>query len=384
MITAQAGAGLLMLDQLKSRGVSVPPLRQATEARVAERLPGFTYTKNPVDTGRPAASFGEVVMALAEDPEIDAVIAYALHEPAAMNPVEVLPAAAAHSKKPLIFGTMGPREEVAPLSEALRSRRMFVAESPEQLAHVAAVLVEDARLQARLASKQISEPRVVEIEVPSRCDEHAAKQLLGAIGISTPTGIACASHEQVLAAFRRLEKPVAVKILAAEVLHKSDVGGVQLGVSDEPALREALERLDAVPLRSERRYLIEEMAPPGFEVIVGALRDASFGPTVMVGLGGVLAEALEDTVIRLAPLTLDEAQQMLAELRCSALLDGFRGSPPLDRVALARSIVRLGDLLCAHSGIKEIEVNPLRVYPQGVVALDGLLTVERLERDPKD
>ena len=375
VLTAQAGPGLVILDQLKSRGVSVPALHQSTEARIAAQLPGLGYRKNPVDTGRPGASFGDVAVALAGDPQIDALIVYALHEPAVMSPADVLPAVAARSKKPLIFGTMGPAEEIAALGETLRRRGIFVAESPEQLARIASVLAEDARLQARLALTQHSEPGTAAIDVPNPCDEHAAKQLLQAIGVNTPAGIACASHEEAQLAFRQLSKPVVVKILAREIAHKSEVGGVQLDVCDESSLRAALEALDAIPLGSHRRYLVEEMVAPGLEVIVGSVRDASFGPTVMVGLGGVFAEVLQDTAIRLAPLTFGEAQELIDELRGAALLGGFRGSPPLDRAALADTIVRLGDLVSGHRSIQEVEINPLRVYQRGVIALDGLVSV---------
>ena len=377
VVTAQAGPGLVILDHLKSRGVSVPALHPTTEARIAAQLPGLGYTKNPVDTGRPEASFGDVALTLSEDPQIDAVIVYALHEPAVMNPAEVLPAVAARSKKPLLFGTMGPVEEIAAFGATLRQRRIFVAESPEQLARVAVALAEDAKLQARLSLSQRAEPGAAAHAVPNPCDEHAAKQLLEALGVSTPTGIACSTHEEVHAAFRWLVKPVVVKILAREIAHKSEVGGVQLDVRDEPSLRAALERLDAIPLGSARRYLVEEMAAPGLELIVGAVRDVSFGPTVMVGLGGLFAEALEDTAIRLAPLTLGEAQEMIDELHGARLLGGFRGSSPLDRAALAETVVRLGDLLSADSNLHEVEINPLRVYQQGVVALDALLSFER-------
>jgi hypothetical protein len=115
------------------------------------------------------------------------------------------------------------------------------------------------------------------------------------------------------------------------------------------------------------------MAPPGLEIIVGVSRDPSFGPVVMVGLGGTLAEALRDTAVRLAPLAFREAEEMLDELRGGALLDGWRGSPRLDRDALARAIVRLGDFAHHHPKVREFEINPLRVYPSGVLALDALL-----------
>ncbi len=383
VITAQAGPGLVILDRLKARGVSVPALHPSTEARIAAQLPGSGYAKNPVDTGRPGASFSDVALTLAADPQIDVMIVFALHEPAAMSPADVLPDVAARAHKPVFFGTMGPLDEIAPLAAMLRQRRIFVAESPEQLAHVAAVLAEDAKLRARLVAFEDSRMKSATIDVPNPCDEHATKQLLEALGVRTPTGVVCSTHEQVRVAFRQLAKPVAIKILASEIAHKTEVGGVQLDVGDAAGLRAALDALDAIPLGSERRYLVEEMAPPGLEVIVGAVRDASFGPSVMVGLGGVFAEAFKDTAVRLAPLTTARAREMIDELRGAALLHGFRGGPPLDRVALAETIVTLGDLLSRHSEIQEVEINPLRVYQQGVIALDGLLSFERRKLTPE-
>ena len=110
------------------------------------------------------------------------------------------------------------------------------------------------------------------------------------------------------------------------------------------------------------------------ELLIGCVRDASFGPTVTVGLGGVLAEALKDTATRLAPLTLAEAEEMLDELRAAPLFDGWRGSPRLDRGAVARTIVTLGAFMCRQPSVVEIEINPLRVYAEGVLALDAQLT----------
>jgi acetyltransferase len=312
-------------------------------------------------------------MALGEDPGIDAVIAYALHEPAALRPVDVLPAAARRLNKPILFGTMGPGDEIAPVTRALRAEGIYVAEAPEPLARAAFVLAEDAARQARLAHPNAGGPDLATVQVPRACDEHAAKQVLEAIGIRAPRRAACASHEEAHEAFGQLAKPVVVKILSVEVEHKTEVDGVQLNVDDESALHRALAELDEIPLDFERRYLVEEMAPPGLEVIVGAVRDASFGPTVMVGMGGTLAEALDDTALRLAPLRIADALEMLDELRSAPLFDGFRGSPGLDRTALALAIVSLGNLLSKHHEIEELEINPLRVYPTGVLALDALL-----------
>ncbi|HET9929280.1 MAG TPA: acetate--CoA ligase family protein [Polyangiaceae bacterium] len=377
VITAQAGAGLAMLDLLKSKGVAVPMLTAPTRARIGRHLSPMTYQENPVDTGRPGPSFAEVVTAVAQDDDIDAVITYALSEPAALLPSECLPAIKRGVTTPILFGTMGPRDEVSETSVALRAQGFYVAESPEELARAGTALARDAAQRARVARRK-GHVRFPVATLPlSPPDEHTAKQTLDALGIPTPRRVVCATREDAREALRQLEKPVVAKILSPEIEHKTELGGVQLNVRDEAALDAAIARLDAIPLTSRRRYLIEEMAPAGLELIVSATRDVSFGPTVMVGLGGTFAEALRDTVTRLAPLGLEEAEEMLEQLRAAPLLAGWRGGPKLDRTAVARCIVALGDFLNANGSVRELEINPLRVYPSGVLALDALLILER-------
>jgi acetate---CoA ligase (ADP-forming) len=376
VLTAQAGPGLVMLDLLKSSGIAVPPLSEATTARIAEQLPAMTYVKNPVDTGRPGTSFASVLEALAADERIDAVIAYALNEPAALLPAEVLPGVARKVRKPILFGTMGPQSEIDPTMEALRRERIYTAESPEALARTVSALARDATLQARLSRAPEAAPGASSAVLAERGDEHAAKILCEGMGVPVPRRFACATHEEARRALRELGSPVVAKILAPEIAHKTEVDGVHLGILDEAGLNTALARLDAIPSIAVRRYLIEEMAAPGLELIVGAVRDASFGPTVMVGLGGVAAEALREAATRLAPLTLVDAEDMLDELRAAPLFEGVRGGGRLHRQAVAHTIVALGRLLCEYPQIAEFEINPLRVYPGGVLALDALLVME--------
>lgn len=377
LLTAQAGPGLVMLDRLKSNGVEVPALAPATVARIEQLLPPLTYVKNPVDTGRPSPAFGAILAALAEDPAVDAVIAYALDERAALRPEAVVPDVARAALKPILFGTVGPLAEVTLAVSALREQGVFVAESPDELAKAALVLAEDAAGRARqVRNPELTPgtaPRGSASLVPDPADEHELKRLLRDLGIATPAGVACTSHADARAARARLAKPVVAKILARAITHKTEVGGVQLSITNDRELDAALVRLDAIPLAEPRRYLIEEMAPSGLELIVGAVRDASFGPTVMLGLGGVLAEALKDTATRLAPVTLAEARDMLDELRAAPVFDGWRGEPPLDREAVAQVLVVLGEFLEAHPAVSAVEINPLRVYARGVLALDVLL-----------
>jgi len=373
VLTGQGGAGLIMLDELKGAGVSVPTLGTTAAERIAALLPPMTYLKNPVDTARPGPTFPDVLRALVGDPGVDAAIVFALHEPATLRPEEFMQEVRRESGKPVLFGSGGPESEIRPTLAALRADGLYACESPERLARAAIVLAKDAQAQWQLALPTTEARHGATQAAHKGLDEHETKTFLDALGIATPPRSACNSRAEAVEAFRALRKPVVAKILSAEIGHKTEAGGVHLGLADEASFERALDALDAIPLRGDRRYLVEEMANDGVELIVGALRDASFGSTIMVGLGGTIAEAIKDTTTRLAPVSEAQALAMLDELRAGALLDGWRGSPAVSRGAIAESIARLSHVLDEQPGIREIEINPLRAYADNVLALDALV-----------
>lgn len=371
LITGQAGPGLLIIDDLKFHGVNVPELGAATVQEIQALLPPLTFMKNPVDTGRPSPAFPQVLQALAGDPAIDAVLMFTIHEPAAVDPVAAL--GGAGTDKPMVFGTMGLTESIAPTLAALKGVGIAGFAAPERLALAGRVLAEDAIAQARLrAAPAVGAPAQV-APVAAALNEFEAKALLRSYGIATPDGRACHSHAEARAAFAQLAKPVAAKILSSEVAHKTEAGGVLLNLRSAPDLEAALARLDAIALQGARAYLIEPMAPPGVELIVGAVRDASFGPCVMLGLGGTAAEALKDTAVRLAPLDAGDAAEMIEALRGKALLEGWRGAPACDKGAIVQLLVAVSRLMHEHAEIGELDINPVRAYADGVVALDALV-----------
>jgi acetyltransferase len=199
--------------------------------------------------------------------------------------------------------------------------------------------------------------------------------VLDSLGIRTPARVGCDTAEEAYAALDRLGGgAVAVKILDAAVLHKTEIGGVHLGIRTRAELAEALEQLGSVDVSGPRRVLVEAMAPAGVDLIVGARRDPVFGPVVLVGLGGTTAEALADVAVRAAPLSMAEAESMPDELLGRALLDGWRNGPVLDRSELARVVRALGALLLKAPHVNEIEINPLRLTRDGLVALDAVIT----------
>lgn len=374
LLTGQAGPGLVVADELRSRGVALPELADATATRLRDLLPPLTYTHNPVDTGRPSPVFADVLDAIAADPAIDAIGCFTLHEPAAIDPVAVLGGAVKRSVKPIVFGTMGAPGSIAPTLAALATSGVPAFAAPERLALALRVLAEDARAAWRL--RETPAPAVVvpsESIIQSDFDEASAKELLGLYGIGTPKRVICRTPFGARDAFNELAKPVVLKILSREIAHKSEAGGVHLGIATIGELGAALAKLDQIPLAGERRYLVEEMAPPGVELVIGGVRDPAFGPTVAVGLGGVMVEAIGDVAVRLAPLGEADALEMLDELRGRAVLDGWRGAPAADRHAIARAIVAVGALMAAHPAIAELDVNPVRAYADRVLALDALI-----------
>ncbi|MEI8407438.1 MULTISPECIES: acetate--CoA ligase family protein [unclassified Kribbella] len=376
VVTAQAGPGLLLLDRLRGSEVRVPTLTSATQQRLGELLPPMTYQANPVDTGRPGPGFGEVVSVVGEDSAVDLVAVYALSEPDSLDLVSEL--SRLDGGSPTVVGVGGSSVDVGVVRSGLHERGFAVGTSPGALAHAVRALVDDAQLAYR---RGVADEPVPAVEVPAGpWDEDQAKSVLDSLGIRTPARVACSGAEEAYAARDRLGGPVAVKILDAAVLHKTEIGGVHLGIRTRAELTEALEKLEWAGLADELaphrspRVLVEAMAPSGVDLIVGARRDPVFGPVVLVGLGGTTAEAFADVAVRAAPLSVAEASCMPDELLGRALLDGWRGGPVLDRSELARVVRALGAVLPAAPYVDEIEINPLRLTSDGLVALDAVIT----------
>lgn len=213
--------------------------------------------------------------------------------------------------------------------------------------------------------------------------EAESKALLADAGIAVPEGEVVATVDAAVAAAERVGFPVAAKVSAPGVTHKSewvDGAGVAVGLDTPDAVREAAERILAAGDREGRDVgvLVEEAfdLDAGTEVIVGGVRRPAFGPTVLAGLGGIAAEVFEDTSHRLAPVTEREAREMLAELRAAELLRGYRGRPAADLDALAAVVRAVGDLLDTRDEIREIDANPVLSTPERAVALDALVVLE--------
>jgi acyl-CoA synthetase (NDP forming) len=212
--------------------------------------------------------------------------------------------------------------------------------------------------------------------------EYKCKQILAAAGIPIPSGELATTTDAAVEVAERIGYPVVLKAQSADLSHKSDVGGVALKLKDAAAVRTAWDKMysdiaRALPELKLDGLLVETMGEWGTELIVGSHTDPEWGPVLLVGLGGVLAEALGDTRLLVPGISHDAVVAELLKLKSAALLRGFRGSPELDLDAVAEIVIRLGDLVLANPSIREVDINPVIVYPRGkgAVALDALMIV---------
>jgi len=175
--------------------------------------------------------------------------------------------------------------------------------------------------------------------------------------------------------------PVVLKIVSPDIVHKSDVGGVIVGVKSLNEVKKSYREImnNIMKHKPEAKIvgvLVQEMAPAGTEVIVGSIKDPQFGPAIMFGLGGVFVEVLKDVTFRIAPITEDEAAEMISEVKAYPLLKGYRNSPPADLKAITKILVNTSRLVTEHPEIKELDLNPIMVYEKGAKAVDARIILE--------
>jgi acetate---CoA ligase (ADP-forming) len=237
-----------------------------------------------------------------------------------------------------------------------------------------------ARLQtARRAERTRLSP--IPLALPDSAgviSEYVSKEILASAGIKFPRGRLTRSAEEAAEASANIGFPVALKAQSSALAHKSDVGGVVLNVSGREAAVRAFEDIAArAQARSIRLdgILVEAMAEPGAELIVGARRDPAWGPVLLVGTGGVLADVFQDVRLMPPDIAPSAARKELLRLKGAALLTGFRGAPPVDLDALAGLIAAVGQVMLSNPRILEIDLNPVVARPDGVKALDALMVL---------
>jgi acetate---CoA ligase (ADP-forming) len=389
-ITVSGGAAGLLSDLAPDCGINFVPLPASTEQALREVVPEFGNVGNPLDvTGQ--AVFQTDILArsldlLAGAPGVDVVV-YGRSHPARLDRAAPVGRTleAAHERHPdtvflsiaLVGGHYYPGQSPdLPLAEPVDrlNGTPFLQGSEYGLRAAAALIRYSEFLRSRPAERprRLAEPQLIAPGPP--LSERASKAILARYGIPTTRERLCSTLEEAAVAARDIGYPVALKLEAPGLVHKTDVGGVLLGIDDEAALRKAWQRLQALNVPDAAGVLVQEMAPPGVEVLLGMTRDEQFGPVIAVGLGGIFVEVLEDVQLLVPPITAREAREALQRLRGIQLLHGARGRPPADLEALVATMLRFSELcLDVRDAVEAIDINPLIVLPHGVRAIDALV-----------
>lgn len=383
VVVSNSGAScVLAVDAAVERGLQIAPLGQATQEILGQRLPGFATTGNPVDITAALLSnnglFGEVLPPIAQDPAADMFL---IDIPVAGRGYDVARFAADTAR--FAQAAAKPVAVVAwqdPVAGTFRAHGVPVYADEQQAVEALAALWRLHRLRERAPV----EASVAPVEAPADArpgflSEAASLALLAAQGIAVGEHALCANADAAVAAWRRMDAPVALKACSAQLPHKSEHGLVALGINDEAALREALARQAQTLARlgvDDASWIVARMQRGLHELALGVRNDPVFGPVVMVGAGGKYVEALADVALLMPPFAAEEALAALRGLRIGRLLAGVRGEPAADMQAVAEQAARLGRYALAAAGhVASIDINPVLVGAQGegAVALDALV-----------
>jgi acetyl coenzyme A synthetase (ADP forming)-like protein len=396
IVTNAGGAGVMAADAAEWEGLAVARLSESTLQALAQRLPPEAAIYNPVDiighaTAEQYRAALELVLA---DPGVDLGVALSAPHPILRyaDLARVVAEAKERFGKPIavsfMAGELGEEAE-----EILRRAGIPSFFDPARAVRALAALAKYAEIRARRRTPPPSFP----VDLPKArkilksAEEKGrvrlgleAMELLSAYGIPVAKGGVAKTAEEARKIAEEIGKPVAIKILSPEITHKTEVGGVRLSVPPQEADRVAWELLNAfrktfpgIPMDG---VYVQEMLPPGREVILGMVRDPTFGPLLMFGLGGIYVEVLRDVAFGVAPLSREEAEEMVRLIRGAKLLLGVRGQPPVDLAGLVDLILRISQMSVENPEILELDLNPVMCYPERVVAVDVRMTIAEEER----
>lgn len=393
VLSISGGSGIVFADRAIANGLNLPSFSETTLAALREIIPAFGSIQNPADVT--AGIFNDMTLLtrtieiVLQDASVDqlCVLLASIPGAPAARAAEAIVAAAKTTTKPISVGWSGRRAKSAEAYALLEAAQIAVIPTPVRLAEAASRLAKFAidrqRLLPRVAPAVPPLPPGLVLPLQAGAlSEFDSKAVLARFGIASTREVLVATGADIDAATAGLNPPFAVKVLASAISHKSDVGGVKLGVGAGPALAKAAAAVvanarAAVPEAQIDGVLVAEMAS-GLELLVGVINDPVFGPVVAFGLGGVMTEILGDVTYRIAPFDLETANDMIAELKGARLFDGYRGSPMTDKQALARLLVEVSRMAMAlQERIGEIDINPVFVGStgNGVIAADALIVL---------
>lgn len=375
IITNAGGPGIMAADAVENAGMTVAHLHPDIAQALREKLPAAASVGNPIDVLGDAGPdrYAQAVEAAQSDPTVDAIVV--ILTPQAMTaPVETARAIAAKANgvKPVLAAFMG-GSDVLPARDELVAANLPDYPAPERAVAALKVMVEygawlrrPTRIVQRFPVNRRRVERIITRQLRSGqtyMGEAKAKEILRAYDFNVPTGRLVTSVQEAVDLGPHLGYPLAMKIVSPDIIHKSDVGGVRLSLESAQDVADAYELMmlrvgRAVPDAFLEGVYLEKMAPKGREVILGMTRDPQFGPMLMFGLGGIFVEVMKDVTFHLAPITSDEAMQMLMGTRSFKLLQGTRGQAGVNLSAIAEALQRISQLVTDFPQISELDINP--------------------------
>jgi len=396
IVTNAGGPGILATDALDRVGLTLARFAKETIEAMAPCLPETANLYNPIDVIGDARSdrYRAALQAVLRDAGVDGVVV--LLTPQAMTDVEdiadtVLEIAQAYDK-PMVTSFIG-GEVVEPAVRLFQENRIPTYPFPERAVMALGAMEQQRRRLQRppqcLVNLPVDQERVEEVFARARQEgrlslgEVEAREVVEAFGLRLPKAMLAHSPDEAVRLAAEIGYPVVMKIASRDILHKSDIGAVKLGLANPTDVRDAYELID---YRARRHnpdadiwgVLVQQMIVGGKEVIIGMSRDPQFGPLLMFGLGGIYVEVMKDVVFRIAPIDRNEARQMVESIRSYPLLKGVRGEPPTDVDAIIDTILRVSQLVTDFPGIVELDVNPLIVHEagQGGTVLDARIILQ--------
>ena len=392
VITGSGGSAVWMADILSAHGLELPVLEEDIQKRILALLPSYASAQNPVDGTAQAiheVGYARLVEIVRESKQIDVIllIGSLANEATAGKRAEELASIVDATHQPIVLSayTTASPGAMARFAEA----GIPCYTSMPSCARAIRALVDYSAFQTRLHCRQAAPAtspglrdevgRALAAAGPVLA-EAEAKVVLARYGVPRPPEALVRSADDAVAAAAHIGGPVALKVQSPDITHKTEAGAVALGLVGDTAVRDSYQRVlasagKAHPDAAVHGVLVQSMAPPGREIILGIARDPTFGPMLMIGLGGIHVEVLRDVAFAPVPIERDEALALIGELRGAALLDGVRGAPPADRAALAELMGALSRFAADHADlIEEIDLNPVIVHAQG----QGLTVVDAL------
>jgi len=391
IVTNAGGPGILATDALERAGLAMARFELETIRSLETFLPEAASAANPVDVLGDARAdrYRFALEKVANDPNVDGILVVVT--PQAMTEIEATAEAVGtlegESKKPILTCFMG-EAKIKPGIDILTAHGVPNYPFPERAAVAFRAMADYREIKARPqpefvtfdVDKQTVQDLFKRVRGENRFSigDFEARSVLEAYGLRIPRSEIANTPERAAELAGEIGYPVVLKIASPDILHKTDVGGVKVGLENAEAVRDAFELMvyranRYIPEARVWGCLVQEMVPSGgIEVLVGMNRDPQFGPLVTFGLGGIYVETLKDVTFRIAPFSPEEAYAMLSEIRAHALLDGVRGQKAVDKAAIVDAVLRIGQLVQDFPEIIELDINPLVAYTknQGVIAID--------------